>query len=51
MREIISIGIGSYGINTTDAFLKELAHEHPEVSGKVTIDPETLKESYPEIFF
>ena len=51
MREIISIGIGSYGINTTDAFLKELALEHPEVQGKETIDPESLKESYPEIFF
>jgi hypothetical protein len=37
MREIISIGIGSFGVNNTDAFLKELAYEHPEVQGKVEI--------------
>ena len=53
MREIISIGVGAYGLNSTDGFMRELNREHQD-DFKIHSDiqeEEKLKNAYPEIFF
>ena len=50
MREMISIGVGNFGIQTTDNLIKGIAEEH-----KLNEDSEESKQiienSYPDIFF
>ncbi|TNV78783.1 hypothetical protein FGO68_gene9891 [Halteria grandinella] len=51
MREIISIGIGSFGIMTTDNLIQGVAEEHQLNSDSNEAGSGVIQNSYPEIFF
>jgi tubulin alpha len=49
MRELVTIGVGNFGIKTTDNIMQSMAEEHRLNQG----DPNStiVENSYPEIFF
>ena len=50
MRELIAIGIGSFGVNITDSMVQGMAEEH-HFTGDAAFKTESVNGSYPHIFF
>jgi tubulin alpha len=51
MREIIAIGIGSFGIKTTDNLIQGIAEEHQLNTESNEVGSPVVENSYPDIFF
>jgi len=51
MREIISIGIGGFGIKTTDNLIQGVAEEHQLNTDSNEAGSGVIENSYPDIFF